>query len=197
MSKKIKFMSAVFFAVFFCVAVSQAALVELQVGGSPLPATVAPGPGSLAIDVILTDLQGVAAIDGFNLFMGVSGTGANSLGINPTADSEPSYIFPSSFSYLTTSVSALSVAAAGSSNDTGTTGMLAQLAFDYDGILGELYTFALVDASQNFGTLTGASDFPLTLCGNTEVLVTPIPGAIWLLGGGLLGLINIRRRTKE
>jgi len=32
---------------------------------------------------------------------------------------------------------------------------------------------------------------------NTAVTPTPIPGAVWLLGSGLLGLVGLKRRMRK
>lgn len=193
MKKKALIIALVTGLLLFGAASSQAALMELP----GLPTTVGPGPGSLVLDLVLTDAQGVADIDGFNSWVEVTGTGAIGLTGDPTADGLPSYIFPSSFAYFITPTSPLQVSAAGSAS-AGTTGvvpgLLAQLTFDYAGNIGEIYTFGLVDPSQNFGSSATLDDFSLDLAGNTQVEVVPIPAAVWLLGSGLLALVGLRRK---
>lgn len=184
---------------------SQAALIEFQMGGvaMPLLTEVGPGPGTLSIDVVLTDAQGVADIDGFNLWVEATGIGATSFTGNPAASGSPDFIFSSTFSYFVTPTSPLQVSAAGSSNVgfTGVVpGLLAQLTFDYAGVVGEIYTLGLVDASQNFGSSVTLPDFALNLTDlgleefNPQIEVVPIPAAVWLLGSGLLALVGLRRK---
>ena len=48
-----------------------------------------------------------------------------------------------------------------------------------------------------FGDDEGGFDADVVLAANYEVHVVPIPGALWLLGSGLVCLIGLRRRNRK
>ena len=207
MKKKALIFALVTGLLVFGAASSQAAQIEFQMGGVALPALteVLPGSGPLAIDVVLTDAQGVADIDGFNLWVEATGAGANTLTGDPNAQFSGDFIFPSTFAYFVTPTTPLQVSASASAV-VGTTGvvpgLLAQLTFGYAGNAGEIYTLGLVDATQNFGSSATGPDFSLDLTDlgqgvfNPQVEVVPIPAAAWLLGSGLLALVGLRRKLR-
>ena len=59
---------------------------------------------------------------------------------------------------------------------------------------GHAWTFYMKNGNQvNIGTSSKA--YGLALRGG-QISAVPVPGAVWLLGSGLLGLAGIRRRTK-
>lgn len=54
----------------------------------------------------------------------------------------------------------------------------------------------LSSGSYSFTGITGMMTNPSTYDTTDTKTVTPIPGAVWLFGTGLLGLIGLRRRTQ-
>jgi hypothetical protein len=46
--------------------------------------------------------------------------------------------------------------------------------------------------------LAGQSiDFSAVVSAQSEVATVPVPGAVWLLGSGLIGLYGIRRKSSK
>jgi hypothetical protein len=63
--------------------------------------------------------------------------------------------------------------------------------FDFNGLIGSTTALLLRDVSQSFG-FTGSGD-GYDLDGVVANYATPLPSAIWIFGGGLLGLAGLRR----
>lgn len=51
------------------------------------------------------------------------------------------------------------------------------------------------DLLGSYFSFMGATSSSTKIIDTTSVAATPIPGAVWLLGSGLVGLIALRRRT--
>lgn len=85
----------------------------------------------------------------------------------------------------------------------GASNLLATMAFNTIGIGTSDFTVAIDQTSQGgWFFLTGvpltASDFSNFTLNNASVQINavPIPGALWLLGSGLVGLVVMKRRKK-
>ena len=73
------------------------------------------------------------------------------------------------------------------------------LTLEYDGTINwnTFYGWEFRDYSNNTINEINFKSSVLTDGGNTTFAQVPIPGAIWLLGSGLLGLVTIRRRRAK
>ncbi|SKA90426.1 VPLPA-CTERM protein sorting domain-containing protein [Paucidesulfovibrio gracilis DSM 16080] len=66
--------------------------------------------------------------------------------------------------------------------------------FDFDGLITGTSAILVRDVSRDFG-FTGSGD-GFDLDGVVANYATPLPAGIWLLGGGLIGLIGLRHRRR-
>ena len=200
--KKILFMSFVVFALVAGASVSQASYVELDLPDS-LPYGAA---GSIDIGVYLTDLGSLSNVDTFNLYLIVSGvSGLEMPWINVEGPTKPGYIFSgNSFAFTATNpngdLTQLAVMDAaknkvGADLSSGKL-LLAWFTLNYPALkevdvisfsLNPAESFAISDATS------GSLDEGFILTGRTQIPNVPIPGAIWLLGSGIMSLVGLRR----
>lgn len=196
--------------VFFTVSGSQAALIELSEisdGERHELTDIAPyTSGEKQFGVYLTDMGSLTNIDLFNVGLTISGAS----GLEMSADdvegpSLSEYIFyENSYQFSAGNPDRdLSRLAFGDVTDSAIGEVLADVALlgwitlSYPELdPGVVLTFSLIPrlsyVESDFDAGYHSDDLLLT-GGKTTLFVTPIPGAIWILGGGLLALLRIRR----
>jgi hypothetical protein len=188
--------------VFFAVSGSQAALIELM----DIPEVVRPGaPGQVQFGVYLTDMGSLANIAAFNV--GLSVGGAPDLEMyagDVEGPSRSSYIFHNnSFGYTTINpdrdasrLGIMDVAADGIGEDLADPALLGLITLYWPELdPGAEVNFSLIPM-QNFAVSdnpAGAVIEDLFLSGEASFRAIPLPGTIWILGGGVLALFNLRR----
>jgi hypothetical protein len=188
--------------VFFTVSGSQAALIEL-VGLTDLgPAAT---PGEMEFGVYLTDMGSLPNIDLFNVGLMISG--APGLEMSDTDVEGPSlseYIFyDNSFSFSAGNPGGdLSRLVFGDVTDNGLgevpagDALLGWITLSYPGL--EPWTEVTLSLIPGMSYVesdfdTGYIEEELILTGQTTINVVPIPATVWILGGGILALLRIRR----
>lgn len=202
--KKILLMSFLVFVLVAGASISQASYVEMDLP-LYLPANVA---GSVEIGIYLTDLGTLPNVDDFNLSLGVSGfAGLQMSKAYVKGPTIAGYIFSGkSFAFSVTNpgndLTQLAVMdvtndAVGVDLSSGNN-LLALFTLAYPKLNpGTILSFSL-NPSGSFADSdadSGAFSDALVLRGRTEIPVpnVPIPGAIWLLGSGVMSLVGLRR----
>lgn len=186
----------------FVASASQAAIVEL----SEL-SEIQPGiSGDMQFGVYLTDMGSLPNIDIFNV--GIEITGAS--GLQLSADNEgpnpTDYIFyGNSFSFLIGNLeddlSQLvfgDATADGIGEDLLDGDLLGWVTLSYPALDPGVLTFSLIPG-WNYAESDADSGYmseDLFLSGETALIVTPIPGTIWILGGGILVFSRFRRQWR-
>lgn len=183
----------------FVASAGQAAIVELSELSEIQPYT----SGEMQFGIYLTDMGSLPNIDIFNV--GVEITGAS--GLQLSADNEgpnpTDYIFyGNSFSFSTGNIaddlSQLAfgdVTANGIGEDLSDGALLGWVTLSYPELDPGVLTLALIPG-WNYAESDADSGYAsedLFLSGETTLIVTPIPGTIWILGGGILALFRFRR----
>jgi hypothetical protein len=200
--KKTMISVSVVLLLFFSVSGSQAAIIELTGLTDLQPSDT---PGSMHFGVYLTDIGTLPNVDTFTVGLEISG--ASDLAM-PADDVEgpnlADYIFTdNSDSFSTGNPSGAlnrmvmgDVTENGSGADLSGGRQLGEITLNYPHLdPGVILAFSLIPG-QNFVVSDLDSGYiteELLLNGKTSIHVTPIPGAIWIMGGGLLGLLRLRR----
>jgi hypothetical protein len=194
---------AAFMLAFGGVSGGHAALIGL----SDLPVAITPDlAGSFTFDVELVDMGKLPNVDTFNLWLMVTGaSGLRMPRADVTGSALPNYIFyGNTFAFTKGNpggdLSQLGVLDATNSGKgvkpSDGSNLLAMITFFYPALsAGTVLSFSL-NADQSFAqsdAQSGALFEYLTLTGRTDLVVSPIPSAIWLLVTGVLGLIGVRR----
>ena len=199
--KNMFIMIALMMALMFSAGISQAAQVSI-VG----PSTVMAG-GSFTFDVMIDDLGGLPNIDGFNLVLELTPqTNAKFQTIDFTT-SNLAYVFYGNsdgimYEYYVGNSYILGVAdmtdsGSGVAASDAIGSLMVTIGVDVtSAIFDELYTVSIYDAFPNLINDDTLNPSAITLADNYSFHVVPIPGAIWLLGTGLIGLVGLRRKTR-
>lgn len=207
MKKGILLVLAVLMA-FFTVSVSQAALIELlEVSDGErheLTDLELYAPGEKEFGVYLTDMGSLPNIDLFNVGLMISG--APGLVMSEADVEGPSlseYIFyDNSFSFSAGNpVGDLSRLVFGDVTDNGVGedpadgALLGWITLSWPALDPGVLTFSLIPGmsyvESDFDT--GYIEEDLILTGKTALNVVPIPATVWILAGGILALLRIRR----
>lgn len=184
---------------FFLVGMSQAATIQLQ----GLPATIAPNTaGSFSFDVFLLDTT-LPEVDGFTCNLKATGDAGLAMPeasvLGPTL---PDYIFygDSWVFFANNPGGDLTSLSFGGINDSGSgyegQGLLGQVTLEYPELPYCTWIGLEIASGSFLSAPNSEEDLVVTLDKSYNVHVAPIPGAIWLLGSGLLGILGIGRRMK-
>ena len=189
------------FALCLSISTAQAATVTIP----SIPDITTPGvAGSLSFDMILTGLDSLTAVDNFAVDIQVTSPGSFPVG-SLVGPADSNYIFSSP-----------AIWPAGNSNPAGSNtlsvsdgtftannnplgSLLARVTLDYPALS--------LDTVLDISLFTGAGSVneisfetageSITLAGDLNTQVVPIPGSILLLGSGLVGLIGMARRKRS
>lgn len=194
-------MTALTMALFFSAGISQAAQVSI-LG----PSTVMAG-GSFTFDVIIDDLGGLPNIDGFDLMLALTPQTNAEFQITDFTTPNSAYVFSGdSDGILYTPIGNPYILGVGDITGSGSGvaatdaigSLMATIGIDVTSAnFCEWYTVSIHDGVPSQIIDTDLNPSPITLAGgNYSFHVVPIPGAIWLLGTGLIGLVGLRRKTR-
>jgi hypothetical protein len=167
---------------------------------------VAPSKGTFFFDVDISDVGSLPNWDSWQLFLTMTGgTNANFVNFSNLATNEDYLFFGDSgdYSFFLGSLGFIAVGSDFTPSETGVTAevgdLLARITVDVSNAQpGEVYTISLLPERRNWvQDDTGEFDFITQLQPDYSFQVVPIPGAVWLLGSGLIGLLGLRRRFKS
>jgi hypothetical protein len=182
---------------------SRAAMIELAGLPSALPGGDA--PGSLTFDVNLVDMGSLPNIDGFTVGLQISGAAGLELPETSVAgDGDMDYVFAANaFGLIANNpnddmsrVVFSDVTGNGTGVENAADRLLGRISLSYPQLTpGTVLTFSLIDGESflESDSSTGYQVEELVLTGQTTIPEVPLPGAIWIMGGGLLALLRFRR----
>jgi hypothetical protein len=157
------------------------------------------------IDVMINDIDPLANLDFWQLGLEIS-PGSNATLVSASGDSDPDYVFfgdSDDFDFTLLNNFQITVGDLTSSGD-GVTDvvdkLLATVLIDISGANHcEWYSIDLFDSGNTFfGDKDFNLEFAVGLAEDYQFHVAvPIPGALWLLGSGLVCLIGLRRRNQK
>lgn len=184
----------------FAVGTAYAATVKIE---GPTEVSKFTDP-QFTFDILITDIGSLTNIDLWNIGLAITPE-SNATLVSASGKADPQYVFfGNSYDFGYTVIApyhlVIGDATASGGGETDVVNkLLARVEVDISAAnVCEWYDVSLFDSGWTFfGDTDGGLDYDVVLAEGYSFHVVPIPGAVWLLGSGLFGLIGLRTRTKK
>lgn len=198
MKKKIMILSIVLFL--GAMSGSQAAIIEFEGMPGPIPPDI---QGVIQFEVRLSDMGSLPNVDAFNIMLGISGAPGLEMraDVAGTQDSTDYIFYGDSFALTAGSLGddlsqlgLMDVTSSGVGNNQVDHTLLGLITLSYPALdPGTILTLSLLPDQSFLLSDADSGSLREDLIGGGTIVVTPIPGAVWLLGTGMVAIFNLRR----
>jgi hypothetical protein len=198
MGKNIVILSILLF--FGALSASQAAIIEFD----GLPDAISPNmPGDIQFGVYLSDMGNLPNVDAFNLILGISGAPNLEMhaDIAGTLDSNDYIFYRNSFALTADSLGGdlsqlglMDVTSSGIGNNQADRSLLGRITLSHPELdPGTKLTLSLLPDQSFVLSDIDSGSLREDLIGSATTIVTPIPGAVWLFGTGIMAFFSLKQ----